>query len=85
MDPVGPPRMLTAAGFLAWITPERLRSLLGQGSRTAGLGLADQALFVGVIFAGMCLLTVILMFGGILSYMAEDFLKRDAGRDPLTY
>jgi tetratricopeptide (TPR) repeat protein len=80
-----PPGVLfTAAGLLAWITPERLRSLLGQGSKTAdraGREPIDQAVFVGVIFAGIGLLTVILMFAGILFFGAEDYLKGDAGRD----
>ena len=81
---IPPGVLLTVAGLLAWITPERLRSLLGQGSRTedsADRGPLDQALFVGVIFAGIGLLTVILMFAGILFLGAEDYLKGDAGRD----
>jgi hypothetical protein len=73
--------LLTAAGLLAWITPERLRSLLGQGSKTADLGPLDQALFVGVILVGIGLVTVILMFAGILFYGAEELLKGDSGRD----
>jgi tetratricopeptide (TPR) repeat protein len=62
----------------------RLRSLLGQGSRTeerAERGTADQALFVGAIFAGIGLLTVIFMFAGVLFLGAEDYLKGDAGQD----
>ena len=76
--------LLTAAGLLAWITPSRLRSLLGQGNTNddrANREPIDQALFVGVIFAEIGLLTVILMFAGILFFGAEDFLKGDAGRD----
>lgn len=72
--------LLIASGLLALITPERLRSLVGQSSKTEP-GPFDQTIFVGAIFAGMGLLTVIIIFGGILSYMAEDFLKGDAGRD----
>ena len=76
--------LLTVAGLLAWITPERLRALLGQGSKSADStdrGPLDQALFVGVIFVGIGLLTVILMFAGLLFFGAEDYLKGDAGRD----
>jgi hypothetical protein len=40
--------LLTAAGLLAFITPERLRSLLGQGSKTTDTGPLGQALFVGI-------------------------------------
>ena len=73
--------LLIAAGLLAWITPERLRSLLSQGNRTADPGPLDQALFLGVILAGIGLLTVILMFTGILFYEAEEHLKGDTGQD----
>ena len=72
---IPPGVLLTVAGLLAWITPERLRSLLGQGSKTADSAdrdTLDQALFVGVIFAGIGLLTVILMFAGLLFFGAED-------------
>jgi len=81
---IPPGVLLTVAGLLALITPERLRSLLGQGSKTADRASRepiDQAVFVGVIFAGIGLLTVILMFAGILFFGAEDYLKGDAGRD----
>ncbi|MFZ3149462.1 MAG: tetratricopeptide repeat protein [Methanothrix sp.] len=81
---IPPGVLLTVAGLLAWITPKRLRSLLGQGSKTedgANRGTVDQALFVGAIFAGIGLLTVILMFAGILFLGAEDYLKGDAGLD----
>jgi len=78
---IPPGVLLTAAGLLAWITPERLRSILGQGSRTADLAPIDQAIFVGAILAGIGLLTVILIIGGFLFYGAEEFLKGDAGRD----
>lgn len=78
---IPPGVLLTGAGLLAWITPERLRSLLGQGNRTADPGPLDQALFVGSILAGIGLLTVILIVGGFLFYGAEEFLKGDTGRD----
>ena len=81
---IPPGVLLTVAGLLAWITPQRLRSLLGQGSKTAdraGREPIDSAVFVGVIFAGIGLITVILMFAGILFFGAEDYLKGDAGRD----
>ena len=76
--------LLTVAGLLAWITPERMRSMLGQSSKAVDSEdrkPLDQALFLGVIFAGIGLLTVILMFAGILFFGAEDSLKGDAGRD----
>ena len=64
---IPPGVLLTAAGLLALITPERLRSrLLGQSSKTANREPIEQAVFVGTIFAGIGLLTVILMFAGIL-------------------
>jgi tetratricopeptide (TPR) repeat protein len=78
---IPPGVLLTVAGLLAWITPLRLRSVLGQGSKTADKGPLDQAIFVCAIFAGIGLLTVILMFAGILFFGAEDYLKGDAGRD----
>ena len=78
---IPPGVLLTAAGLLAWITPERLRSILGQGSKTADLEPVDQAIYVGAILAGIGLLTVILIIGGFLFYGAEEFLKGDAGRD----
>jgi tetratricopeptide (TPR) repeat protein len=81
---IPPGVLLTVAGLLALITPQGLRALLGQ-SRKTGDGEArsslDQAVFVGVIFAGIGLLTVILMFAGLLFLGAEDSLKGDAGRD----
>jgi len=81
---IPPGVLLTAAGLLAWITPPRLRSVLGQGSKTADnadKGPLDQAIFLGVIFAGIGLLTVILMFAGLLFFGAEEAIKGDAGRD----
>ena len=75
--------LLTAAGLLALITPERLRSWIGQGSETANGadGPVGKAIFVGAVFAGIGLLTVVLLFSGILLFGAEDYLKGDAGRD----
>ncbi|MHB8117453.1 MAG: tetratricopeptide repeat protein [Methanothrix sp.] len=81
---IPPGVLLTIAGLLALITPERLRDLLGQDSETvdsADRKPLDQALFMGVIFVGIGLLTVILMFAGLLFFGAEDSLKGDAGRD----
>jgi len=81
---IPPGVLLTIAGLLALITPERLRDLLGQDSETvdsADRKPLDQALFMGVIFVGIGLLTVILMFAGLLFFGAEDFLKGDTGRD----
>ena len=76
--------LLTVAGLLAWITPQRLRALLGQSSETvdnANRKSIDQALFVSAIFVGIALLTIILMFTGLLFLGAEDSLKGDTGRD----
>jgi tetratricopeptide (TPR) repeat protein len=81
---IPPGVLLTVAGLLAWITPERLRALLGQSSETvdnANRKSIDQALFVSVIFVGIALLTIILMFTGLLFLGAEDSLKGEAGRD----
>ena len=81
---IPPGVLLTVAGLLALITPQRLRSLLGQGSETvdsADRKPIDQALFVSAIFVGIALLTIILMFAGLLFFGAEDYLKGDAGRD----
>ena len=75
--------LLTAVGLLALITPERLRSWIGQGSETSNGadGPVGKAVFVGAVFAGIGLLTVVLLFSGILLFGAEDYLKGDAGRD----
>jgi hypothetical protein len=78
---IPPGVLLTSAGLLAWITPERLRSILGQGSKTADLEPVDKSIFVGAVLAGIGLLTVILIIGGFLFYGAEEFLKGDAIRD----
>lgn len=76
--------LLTVAGLLAVITPERLRAILGQGDMKedrVDRKPIDQALFVSVIFLGIALMTIILMFAGLLLFGAEDYLKGDAGRD----
>jgi len=81
---IPPGVLLTVAGLLAWITPQGLRALLGQGSEVvdgADRKPIDQALFVGAIFVGIALSTIILMFAGLIFLGAEDYLKGDAGRD----
>ena len=79
---IPPGVLLTAAGLLALITPERLRSsLVGQDSNPEDAGSIGQALFVGSVLAGIGLLTVILLFSGILFIEAEDALKGDTARD----
>ncbi|MDQ1261940.1 MAG: hypothetical protein QG575_1121 [Euryarchaeota archaeon] len=81
---IPPGVLLTVAGLLAVITPERLRSILGQGNTKedrADRKPIDQALFVSVILVGIALMTIILMFAGLLLFGAEDYLKGDAGRD----
>ena len=81
---IPPGVLLTVAGLLALITPERLRVLLGQSSEAvdnANRKSIDQALFVSAIFVGIALLTIILMFTGLLFLGAEDSLKGDAGQD----
>ncbi len=44
-------------------------------------GPVGKAIFVGVVFAGIGLLTVVLLFSGILLFGTEDYLKGDAGLD----
>jgi len=81
---IPPGVLLTVAGLLAWITPPGLRALLGQSSEVvdgADRKPIYQALFVSAIFVGIALLTIILMFTGLLFLGAEDSLKGDAGRD----
>jgi hypothetical protein len=78
---IPPGVLLTSAGLLAWITPERLRSILGQSGETSDMEPVDRAIFVGAVLAGIGLLTVILIIGGFLLYGAEEFFKGDAGRD----
>jgi len=81
---IPPGVLLTLAGLLAVITPERVRSILGQGDTKedrADRKPIDQALFMSVIFVGIALMTIILMFTGLLLFGAEDYIKGDAGRD----
>jgi hypothetical protein len=81
---IPPGVLLTVAGLLAMITPERLRSILGHGETKEDREdrkPIDQALFMSVIFVGIALMTIILMFTGLLFFGAEDYLKGDAGRD----
>jgi len=81
---IPPGVLLTLAGLLAVITPKRLRSILGQGDTKedrADRNPIDQALFISVIFVGIALMTIILMFIGLLLFGAEDYLKGDAGQD----
>jgi hypothetical protein len=74
--------LLTSAGLLALVTPQRLRSrLLGQVETAAERAPIEQAVFVGCILAGTGLLTVILLFAGILVFGVESSLKDDAARD----
>ena len=74
--------LLAGAGLLALITPEHLRSrLLGQEDAAVDRSPIDQALFVGVILAGIGLLAVIFLISGIIVFGAEDALKDDATRD----
>lgn len=78
--------LLAGAGLLALVTPEHLRSrLLGQESSLDGTAVdrspIDQALFVGVVLAGVGLLAVIFLISGIIVFGAEDALKDDATRD----
>ncbi len=81
---IPPGVLLTVAGLLSVITPERLRSILGQGNTNedrADRKPIDQALFMSTIFVGIALMTIILMFAGLLLFGAEDYLKGDMGRD----
>lgn len=74
--------LLIAAGILALVTPRALRSkLLGQEGDVIEREPIEQALFIGTILAGMGVMTVILLFSGVLIYAAEDSLKDDSDRD----
>jgi len=74
--------LLTAAGLLALITPERLRfKILGQDEEAADRKPIDQAIFVGSVLAGIGCLTVLFLVLGFLVFSAEDSLKDDASRD----
>ena len=74
--------LLTAAGILALITPQALRTrLLGQESDAPSREPIEQALFIGTVLAGIGVMTVLLLISGVLVYVAEDSLKSDADRD----
>jgi tetratricopeptide (TPR) repeat protein len=81
---IPPGVLLTVAGLLAVITPERLRSILGESSTKedrANRKPIDQGLFVSTILVGIALMAIIFLFAGLLLFGAEDYLKGDAGRD----
>jgi tetratricopeptide (TPR) repeat protein len=81
---IPPGVLLSVAGLLAVITPERLRSILGESNSKedrADRKPIDQALFVSTILVGIALMAIIFLFAGLLFFGAEDYLKGDAGRD----
>jgi hypothetical protein len=74
--------LLTAAGILALVTPQALRTrLLGQEGDSPEREPIEQALFIGTILAGIGVMTVIFLFSGVLINAAEESLKDDADRD----
>ena len=74
--------LLTAAGILALVTPQALRTrLLGQQGHAIEREPIEQALFIGTILAGVGVMTVIFLFSGVLINAAQDSLKDDADRD----
>lgn len=74
--------LLTAAGMLALVTPQALRTrLLGQQGHAIEREPIEQALFIGTILAGVGVMTVIFLFSGVLINAAQDSLKDDADRD----
>ncbi|MGB7570594.1 MAG: hypothetical protein WBL87_02430 [Methanothrix sp.] len=74
--------LLTAAGMLALVTPQALRTrLLGQQDEAIEREPIEQGLFIGTILAGVGVMTVIFLFSGVLINAAEDSLKDDADRD----
>jgi hypothetical protein len=74
--------LLTAAGILALVTPQALRTrLLGQQDEAVEREPIEQGLFIGTILAGVGVMTVIFLFSGVLINAAEDSLKDDADRD----
>ena len=74
--------LLTAAGILALVTPRTLRiRLLGQEGDTPEREPIEQALFIGTILASIGVMTVILLFSGLLINAAEESLKSDGDRD----
>jgi len=81
---IPPGVLLSVAGLLAVITPERFRSILGQSNTKEDREdrkPIDQALFVSTILVGIALMAIIFLFAGLLLFGAEDYLKGDAGRD----
>jgi tetratricopeptide (TPR) repeat protein len=77
-----PGALLMAAGFLAWATPERVRSHLpGQGSRPEETGALGHFLFAGVVLAGTGLIIAIMLVSGIMVFGAEEGIKSDQSRD----
>ena len=77
-----PGALLMAAGFLAWATPERVRSHLpGQGSRPEETGTLGQIIFAGVVLAGTGLIMAIMLVSGIMVFGAEEGIKSDQSRD----
>jgi len=74
--------LLTAAGMLALVTPQALRTrLLGQQGHAIEREPIEQALFIGTILAAIGVMTVIFLFSGVLINAAQDSLKDDADRD----
>ncbi|OPY51133.1 MAG: hypothetical protein A4E49_02418 [Methanosaeta sp. PtaU1.Bin112] len=76
--------LLTAAGLLALISPQGLRSILGQADAEEGHGKRrpiDQAMFLSASLVVLGFLTVILLVAGFLVYAVEDSIKGEAGRD----
>ena len=74
--------LLTAAGILALVTPQALRTrLLGQQDHAIEREPIEQGLFIGTILAGVGIMTVIFLFSGVLINAAQDSLKDDADRD----
>ena len=74
--------LLTAAGILALVTPQALRTrLLGQEGDSLEREPIEQALFIGTILASIGVMTVIFLFSGLLINAAEESLKDDAARD----
>ncbi len=74
-----PGTLLMAAGILALVTPEWLRSHLPwQGEDTGAMG---NLLFAGVVLAGTVLILAIMLLSGILVFGTEQGLKTDQSRD----
>lgn len=74
--------LLTAAGILALVTPQALRTrLLSQEGDSQEREPIEQALFIGTILAAIGVMTVIFLFSGVLINAAQDSLKDDTDRD----